>query len=40
MLSFVRERDTVAVHSMDRLAHNPNDLRRIVQGTPVLTNMC
>jgi DNA invertase Pin-like site-specific DNA recombinase len=32
MLSFVREGDTVVVHSMDRLARNLDDLRRIVQG--------
>ncbi|MBM4449105.1 MAG: recombinase family protein, partial [Chloroflexi bacterium] len=31
MLSFVREGDTVAVHSMDRLARNLDDLRRLVQ---------
>jgi DNA invertase Pin-like site-specific DNA recombinase len=30
MLSFVRLGDTVIVHSMDRLARNLNDLRRIV----------
>ena len=32
LLSFVREGDTVVVHSMDRLARNLDDLRRIVQG--------
>ncbi len=32
LLSFVREGDTVLVHSMDRLARNLDDLRRIVQG--------
>ena len=32
MLAFVREGDTVVVHSMDRLARNLDDLRRIVQG--------
>jgi DNA invertase Pin-like site-specific DNA recombinase len=32
LLSFVREGDMVVVHSMDRLAHNLDDLRRIVQG--------
>ncbi len=32
MLSFVREGDTVVVHSMDRLARNLDDLRRLVQG--------
>jgi DNA invertase Pin-like site-specific DNA recombinase len=31
LLSFVREGDTVAVHSMDRLARNLDDLRRLVQ---------
>lgn len=31
LLAFVREGDTVAVHSMDRLARNLDDLRRIVQ---------
>lgn len=31
MLSFVREGDTVVVHSMDRLARNLGDLRRLVQ---------
>lgn len=32
MLSFVREGDTVLVHSMDRLARNLDDLRRLVQA--------
>ena len=32
MLAFVREGDTVVVHSMDRLARNLDDLRRIVQS--------
>jgi DNA invertase Pin-like site-specific DNA recombinase len=32
LLSFVREGDTVIVHSMDRLARNLDDLRRLVQG--------
>jgi DNA invertase Pin-like site-specific DNA recombinase len=32
MLSFVREGDTVFCHSMDRLARNLDDLRRIVLG--------
>lgn len=32
MLSFVREGDTVVVHSMDRLARNLDDLRRLVQN--------
>ena len=31
MMSFVRNGDTVIVHSMDRLARNLDDLRRIVQ---------
>ena len=31
LLAFVREGDTVVVHSMDRLARNLDDLRRIVQ---------
>ena len=35
MLAFVRHGDTVVVHSMDRLARNLDDLRRIVQ---TLTN--
>lgn len=30
LLSFVREGDTVVVHSMDRLARNLDDLRRMV----------
>lgn len=32
LLAFVRDSDTVVVHSMDRLARNLDDLRRIVQG--------
>lgn len=32
LLAFVREGDTLVVHSMDRLARNLDDLRRIVQG--------
>src|SRR5476651_2708973 len=32
MLEFVREGDTVVVHSMDRLARNLDDLRRTVQA--------
>ncbi len=32
LLTFVREGDTVVVHSMDRLARNLDDLRRIVQS--------
>lgn len=32
LLEFIREGDTVVVHSMDRLARNLDDLRRIVQG--------
>jgi DNA invertase Pin-like site-specific DNA recombinase len=31
LLSFLREGDTVIVHSMDRLARNLDDLRRLVQ---------
>ncbi len=31
MLSYVREGDTIVVHSMDRLARNLDDLRKIVQ---------
>src|SRR6266700_3357749 len=31
LLSFVRTGDTVVVHSMDRLARNLDDLRRVVQ---------
>ena len=30
-MSFVRSGDTVIIHSMDRLARNLDDLRRIVQ---------
>ena len=32
MLSFVREGDTVVVHSLDRLARNLDDLRQLVQN--------
>lgn len=32
LLSFVREGDTVVIHSMDRLARNLDDLRRLVQN--------
>ncbi|WP_163342506.1 recombinase family protein, partial [Enterobacter roggenkampii] len=32
LLAFVREGDTVVVHSMDRLARNRDALRRLVQG--------
>ena len=31
LMSFVRGGDTVIIHSMDRLARNLDDLRRIVQ---------
>ncbi len=31
LLAFVREGDTMVVHSMDRLARNLDDLRRLVQ---------
>jgi|SRR5579863_2983496 len=32
LLRFIRDGDTLVVHSMDRLARNLDDLRRIVQG--------
>jgi DNA invertase Pin-like site-specific DNA recombinase len=32
MLAFIREGDTVVVHSMDRLARNLDDLRKLVQS--------
>lgn len=32
MLAFVRDGDTVVVHSMDRLARNLDDLRQLVHG--------
>jgi DNA invertase Pin-like site-specific DNA recombinase len=32
LLTFVRDGDTVVVHSLDRLARNLDDLRRIVQS--------
>ncbi len=32
LIAFVREGDTVVVHSMDRLARNLDDLRQIVQA--------
>ena len=32
LIDFVREDDTVVVHSMDRLARNLDDLRRIVKN--------
>ncbi len=32
MLRFVREDDTIYCHSMDRLARNLDDLRKIVLG--------
>lgn len=32
MLSFARDGDTVVVHSMDRLARNLDDLRKLVQS--------
>jgi len=31
LLTFVRDGDTIVVHSMDRLAHNLEDLRNLVQ---------
>lgn len=36
LLSFVRDGDTVVVHSMDRLARNLDDLRRLVQKLALL----
>ena len=32
LMTFVRAGDTVVVHSMDRLARNLDDLRRVVHG--------
>ncbi len=32
MLAYVRDGDTIIVHSMDRLARNVDDLRQIVNG--------
>jgi len=32
LLSFIREGDTLVVHSMDRLARNLDDLRKLVQS--------
>ena len=32
LLSYAREGDTIVIHSMDRLARNVDDLRRIVLG--------
>lgn len=32
LISFIREGDTLVVHSMDRLARNLDDLRRLVQS--------
>lgn len=32
MLAFIREGDTLVVHSMDRLARNLDDLRHLVQS--------
>ena len=32
MLTYVRDGDTIIVHSMDRLARNVDDLRQIVKG--------
>jgi DNA invertase Pin-like site-specific DNA recombinase len=31
LLNYVREGDTIVVHSLDRLARNLDDLRRLVQ---------
>lgn len=32
LLAFIREGDTLVVHSMDRLARNLDDLRKLVQS--------
>jgi DNA invertase Pin-like site-specific DNA recombinase len=32
LLAYAREGDTIVIHSMDRLARNVDDLRRIVQN--------
>ena len=32
MLTYVRDGDTITVHSMDKLARNVDDLRQIVKG--------
>lgn len=32
LIAFARDGDTIVVHSMDRLARNLDDLRRLVQG--------
>jgi len=32
MMAFIRDGDTVVVHSMDRLARNLDDLRRVVRS--------
>ncbi|MBJ7532649.1 recombinase family protein [Rhodomicrobium vannielii ATCC 17100] len=32
LIAFAREGDTIVIHSMDRLARNLDDLRRLVQG--------
>ena len=37
MLAFVRDGDTVVVHSMDRLARNLDDLRRLMRELTVDT---
>ncbi len=37
MLAFVRDGDTVVVHSMDRLVRNLDDLRRLVRELTVDT---
>ena len=34
MIRYVRDGDTVVVHSMDRLARNLDDLRRLVRDLP------
>jgi DNA invertase Pin-like site-specific DNA recombinase len=41
LLAFVRDGDTVVVHSMDRLARNLDDLRRLVRaltGNGIVSN--
>lgn len=40
MLRFVRDGDTVLVHSMDRLARNLDDLRRLSGSSPTAVCAC
>ena len=40
MLTFVREGDTIVCHSMDRMARNLDDLRRIVLGLSSVASTC